>query len=333
LPDKAARGVRPLLDISLLGGVRIAVDGTLVALRSTRVIALLGFLATHRDAPQRRELIAALFWPDSPESQARTNLRRELHSMRAELPQASGWLTAESGTLLWHLGPGCRLDVAVFDAAAGAYAEAIELAHRRVDLEPLAETGYRSLLELQALAGDRAAALQTYHRCVSVLERELGVAPDQATTAAYEHLAGRVRPRRGPPAQGLPAQGLPAQGLPARAAAAGRPAPAHAMAQPRRDPPASRIRLVGRDAGWNGVIVGGDPDPANAARLKDWAVRYWEALHPTSAGGAYVNFMMDEGTDRVRASYGRNYDRLARVKAVYDPQNFFRVNQNVTPAG
>jgi FAD/FMN-containing dehydrogenase len=88
-----------------------------------------------------------------------------------------------------------------------------------------------------------------------------------------------------------------------------------------------------RDAGWNGVIVGVDPDPANAARLKDWAVRYWEALHPTSAGGAYVNFMMDEGTDRVRASYGRNYDRLARVKAVYDPQNFFRVNQNVTPAG
>jgi FAD/FMN-containing dehydrogenase len=87
-----------------------------------------------------------------------------------------------------------------------------------------------------------------------------------------------------------------------------------------------------RDAGWAGVIVGVDPDPANAAKIKDWAVRYWDALHPTSAGGAYVNFMMEEGSDRVRASYGRNYDRLARVKAAYDPDNFFRINQNVTPA-
>ena len=88
-----------------------------------------------------------------------------------------------------------------------------------------------------------------------------------------------------------------------------------------------------RDSGWNGVIVGVDPDPANAATIKDWAVRYWDALHPTSAGGAYVNFMMDEGSDRVRASYGRNYDRLARIKASYDPGNFFRINQNVKPAG
>jgi FAD/FMN-containing dehydrogenase len=88
-----------------------------------------------------------------------------------------------------------------------------------------------------------------------------------------------------------------------------------------------------RDAGWAGVIVGVDPDPGNAAKIKDWAIRYWEALHPTSAGGAYVNFMMDEGTDRVRASYGRNYDRLARVKASYDPDNFFRINQNIRPAG
>jgi FAD/FMN-containing dehydrogenase len=87
-----------------------------------------------------------------------------------------------------------------------------------------------------------------------------------------------------------------------------------------------------RNAGWNGVIVGVDPDPASAGAIKDWTVSYWEALHPTSAGGAYVNFMMDEGTDRVRASYGPNYDRLARIKASYDPGNFFRVNQNILPA-
>ncbi len=87
-----------------------------------------------------------------------------------------------------------------------------------------------------------------------------------------------------------------------------------------------------RDAGWAGVIVGVDPDPANAGKIRDWSVRYWDALHPTSAGGAYVNFMMDEGADRVRASYGPNYDRLARIKAHYDPGNFFRINQNIRPA-
>jgi FAD/FMN-containing dehydrogenase len=88
-----------------------------------------------------------------------------------------------------------------------------------------------------------------------------------------------------------------------------------------------------RDGGWSGVIVGVDPDPANAGRIKDWAVRYSEALHPTSAGGGYVNFMMaEEGSDRVRASYGQNYDRLARIKGRYDPDNFFHVNQNIPPA-
>jgi FAD/FMN-containing dehydrogenase len=59
--------------------------------------------------------------------------------------------------------------------------------------------------------------------------------------------------------------------------------------------------------------------------------RLLEALHPYSAGGGYVNMMMDEGQERVRASYRDNYDRLARVKATYDPDNLFRVNQNIEP--
>jgi FAD/FMN-containing dehydrogenase len=86
-----------------------------------------------------------------------------------------------------------------------------------------------------------------------------------------------------------------------------------------------------RDARWAEVIVGVDPDPANNSRLIDWAKNYWEALHPYSAGGAYVNFMMEEGGDRVRAAYRDNYDRLAAIKAKYDPANFFRVNQNIKP--
>jgi FAD/FMN-containing dehydrogenase len=55
-------------------------------------------------------------------------------------------------------------------------------------------------------------------------------------------------------------------------------------------------------------------------------------LHPYSAGGAYVNFMMDEGEDRVRATYGKNYNRLTKIKKRYDPTNLFRVNQNIAPA-
>ena len=307
-----------MLDISLLGEMRVALDSSLVvALRSPRAMALLGFLLVHRGAPQRREYVAGQFWPDSSQAQARANLRRELHSLRSELPQVHRWLTADSGTLLWRLDPDCQLDVAVFETAAetaaaapaaadeatfrraaaeagrayrgefmpalyddwasaergrlhrrcltlldqlirlerdaGTYAEAIELARRRIDLEPLEEVGYRSLLQLQALAGDRAAALQTYHRCTSVLERELGVAPDRATTAEYERLAGRHRPD--PPARGSPARpvsgpAVAGAGAPAGTVRAGQPAAARVPAgdaRAGRAPAGSRVGLVGRE--------------------------------------------------------------------------------------
>jgi FAD/FMN-containing dehydrogenase len=87
-----------------------------------------------------------------------------------------------------------------------------------------------------------------------------------------------------------------------------------------------------RDARWGSVFAGVDPDPANAAAIRNWSIDYHEALHPYSAGGAYVNMMMDEGEERVRASYRDNYDRLARIKRAYDPDNLFRVNQNIRPA-
>jgi len=87
-----------------------------------------------------------------------------------------------------------------------------------------------------------------------------------------------------------------------------------------------------RDATWAQVIVGVEPDPAKRDVVIDWARNYWNDLHPYSAGGAYVNFMMEEGDDRVKASYRDNYGRLAAVKARYDPTNFFRVNQNIRPA-
>jgi hypothetical protein len=88
-----------------------------------------------------------------------------------------------------------------------------------------------------------------------------------------------------------------------------------------------------RDANWAGVIVGVDPDPATAETLRDWAVGYYDAVHPYSSGGAYINFMMEEGQERVQASYRGNYDRLAEIKAKYDPNNLFKVNQNIHPKG
>ena len=86
-----------------------------------------------------------------------------------------------------------------------------------------------------------------------------------------------------------------------------------------------------RDVAFSQVIVGVDPDPANASAIKQLAVDYWDATHPYSAGGVYVNFMMDEGQDRVRATYRDNYRRLAAIKGVYDPTNVFRLNQNIHP--
>jgi hypothetical protein len=88
-----------------------------------------------------------------------------------------------------------------------------------------------------------------------------------------------------------------------------------------------------RDARWSMVIAGIDADPAKAAALRKWGREYWEAVHPHNLGGGYVNFMMDDEIDgRLQATYGANYKKLAAVKQKYDPQNLFRVNQNIRPA-
>jgi FAD/FMN-containing dehydrogenase len=87
-----------------------------------------------------------------------------------------------------------------------------------------------------------------------------------------------------------------------------------------------------REANFASVIVGVDPDPANNPRMIQWAKDYWLALHPYSSGGGYINMMMDEGENNVKAAYRDNYDRLTQVKRKYDPDNLFRVNQNIRPA-
>jgi FAD/FMN-containing dehydrogenase len=80
------------------------------------------------------------------------------------------------------------------------------------------------------------------------------------------------------------------------------------------------------------VIFAADPDRASAESLREWVVSSWEALHPFSAGGSYVNFLVDEGQERVEASYRDNYARLREIKKRYDPTNLFQLNQNIRPA-
>jgi FAD/FMN-containing dehydrogenase len=88
-----------------------------------------------------------------------------------------------------------------------------------------------------------------------------------------------------------------------------------------------------RNVTWSMVIAGIDANPQRAGEITRWTKGYWEAIHPYSDRGGYVNFMMeDEDDSRLRATYGDNYDRLVSLKGRYDPTNFFRVNQNIRPA-
>jgi len=87
-----------------------------------------------------------------------------------------------------------------------------------------------------------------------------------------------------------------------------------------------------RDAKWAMVIVAVDSGSANREKNMKWARDYWTATQPFASGGAYINFMMDEGQGPIQATYGKNYEKLAKIKKKYDPTNLFRVNQNIKPA-
>lgn len=247
-----------MLHVSLLGEQAIIDDATgTVRTRSSRTVALVAFLVTHAGSPQTRQRIAGLFWPDSTDAQALTNLRRELHHLRHVLGDDPS-LVVTSKDLCWRESPSCRVDLRTFDserkaaldAAAtddsegvlvhaataiaqyqgdllpgmyddwllearselerqcvdlcdlicetrvrsGDLAGAVDTARRRIRLKPLEEVGYRTLMELQADLGDRAAAVSTYHHCASVLERELGVIPDLATRKTLQRLMTQVHP-------------------------------------------------------------------------------------------------------------------------------------------
>jgi FAD/FMN-containing dehydrogenase len=95
---------------------------------------------------------------------------------------------------------------------------------------------------------------------------------------------------------------------------------------------ATETAFAYRDVKFVHIIAAATPDPASLPAYREWTREYWTALHPHSAGGAYVNFLMEEGEDRIASSYMGNGERLAAIKAKYDPLNVFRVNQNIKPS-
>jgi DNA-binding SARP family transcriptional activator/tetratricopeptide (TPR) repeat protein len=301
-----------MLYVSVLGERAITDDEAGVHVHSSHAVALVAFLAAHAGAPQPRQRIAGMFWPDSTDAQALTNLRRELHHLRQLLGDERS-LVVTPRELCWRDSQTCRVDLRIFDgerqaaltaAAAGddagvlahaatavaqyrgdllpgAYddwvlearsererqctdlcdllcaarkrtgdlAGAVDTVRRRIQLQPLEEAGYRTLMLLQADLGDRAGAVSTYHHCASVLERELGVIPDPATRQAFQRLMANADPANAGPANAGPANADPANTDPANAgpanagpAGSGRPG-----LQP--DAPRSGLaaaRLVGR---------------------------------------------------------------------------------------
>src|SRR5712691_9463752 len=250
-----------MMHVSLLGEQAIIDEGTGVRTCSSRAVALVALLVAHAGSPQTRQRIAWLFWPDSTDALALTNLRRELHHLRQVLGDEPS-LVVTSTDLCWRDTATCRVDARIFDiertaalAAAAAddnegvlahavsaiaeykgdllpgvyddwlldtrsqlerqcvelcdlvcatrvrtgdLSRVVDAARRRVQLQPLEEVGYRTLMRLQAELGDRAGAVSTYHHCASVLERELGVVPDASTRKVFQRLMAHARPAAKP---------------------------------------------------------------------------------------------------------------------------------------
>jgi DNA-binding SARP family transcriptional activator/predicted ATPase len=234
-----------------------------VQIKSRRLQSILAYMLLHRNAIQSRQHLSYLFWPDSSEGQALTNLRKHLHHLRRVLPEAERFVFADTLTAGWRVDAPYILDVQTFEEAIthadraerqgdkdmllvhlqhaadayqgdllkelyddwvlterdrlhGQFTQVMERlivlleecreypaaesqARRWLLHDPINEKAYRYLMQLYAMNGERAKALRTYHTCLSVLEREIGVKPSRATEEVYQRLLGEeidLRPRR-----------------------------------------------------------------------------------------------------------------------------------------
>jgi DNA-binding SARP family transcriptional activator len=120
----------PVLRARLLGTIDLRLgDEPLAPFESGRAESLLAYLLLHRDAPQPRQRLAFVLWPDSTEQQAQTNLRKVLHNLRRALPDADDWLDVRPRTLRWRAEAPLWLDVEQFQRAIieGRLEEAVDL--------------------------------------------------------------------------------------------------------------------------------------------------------------------------------------------------------------
>ncbi len=136
--------------IELFGNLQITHDQTPIsAINTNRLQSLLAFLALHSDSPQPREQLAALLWPESEESQARTNLRQLLHHLRRALPAGCNLLETDNRAVLWRRDPECFIDIAEFNRAldrATASSRSGDVAAEREALEEAARLYQDDLL-------------------------------------------------------------------------------------------------------------------------------------------------------------------------------------------
>ena len=115
----------PTVDIRLLGDFSLTCDGRLIdEVNTPRLQSLIAYLALHRDAPQLRQQLAFLFWPDSSEGQARNNLRQLLHALRHALPSLDDLLVIDNRTLQWRRDVVLHLDVDDFERACAIVEQA-----------------------------------------------------------------------------------------------------------------------------------------------------------------------------------------------------------------
>jgi DNA-binding SARP family transcriptional activator len=189
----------PTLVIRLFGALDVRLgDEALPPLESGRAESLLAYLVLHQDAPQVRQHLAFLLWPDSTEAQARTNLRHVLHNLRRAAPALDGYLDVTPRTLRWRSEAPCWLDVAAFDAAT-ARAE-----------RDTADGGLAALQEAvglyrgdllagcydEWLFGERERLLQRYLAAVARLAELLEGRGDRARAIAYAEQLLRHDPLR-----------------------------------------------------------------------------------------------------------------------------------------
>jgi DNA-binding SARP family transcriptional activator len=246
-----------------LGNFHLVYDGNPVpGLDSPRLQSFLAYLLIHRDAPLQRQHLAFIFWPDSSESQARTNLRNLLYRLREAFPEVDDYLEINQQTLWWKPKAAYGLDLDQFEGAAahtdqtgsgtdqaahltaltaaveayrgdllpGCYDDwiqpererlsqiylrlleelveilevnqdydpAIQYAQQLIRQDPLLEISYQRLMAIYLSSGERARAVRTYHQCVEVLEKEMGLDPSPETRKLYRQIMEREVPAEEP---------------------------------------------------------------------------------------------------------------------------------------